>query len=80
MERTWHQSIQAVRSYKLPSTLQLEQVSDILSNGHTTCSPHYAHAELDHSISVPPQLPLNWPSPSPQVNSVSLDYALASAN
>ncbi len=80
MERTGHRSIEAVRSYKRPSTPQLEQVSDIPCNGHTTKSPCYALAELDHSISVPPHLPLNRPSLSPQVNSVSLNYASASAN
>ena len=49
MERTGHQSLEGVRSYKRTSTIQQERLSDILNGGPTSSvssSPHDANMSL----------------------------------
>ena len=72
MERTGHRSIEAVRSYKRPSTQQQECVSDILSNGYGQKRPCTDLALINQPVSVTNYDPQNF-------NSLSLGYTANSA-
>ena len=60
MERTGHPSIEGIRSYKMTSTEQQQNISDILSNSKRSCN-HTAEV-VHHQAAIVPQLPTHLTS------------------